>query len=322
MAMFDNAAVMSLSVDLIDPNPKGRIGFYHPLKAEALSALIVSDGQNDPIKVKSIKRGKYEWELIAGLHRLEACRMAGVEVKAIEVIEGDGGTYAEIQASENMHRRALGPIERACFVHALAEAAQARVGLAHGGKSQQQIAIAARWSKVYYAAPERSKEVDADTADKMSAVYGWQDHVAAALDMHPKMVQRSLALYRAVVAPNRGLARDLEQRDNPLPASEIAKLIKVVEDQRPAVIECLVKHPSLMSVEEALEHLKLRTSAKAVPATGMTKYQNNAEANLARFTPSAWKEWASTLASLVKPSALQSVREALDARIAELEAAK
>lgn len=312
MAMFYNAAVMSLSVDLIDPNPKGRIGFYHPLKAEALSALIVSDGQNDPIKVKAIKRGKYEWELQAGWHRLEACRLAGIEVKALEVIEDNGATYAEIQASENMHRRALGPIERACFVHALAEAAQARVGLSHGGKSQQQIAIAARWSKVYYAAPERAKEVDADTALKMSAVYGWQDDVARSMDMSPASIRRDLALYRAVVAPNRELARKLEQRDNPLPASEIAKLIKVVEGQRPAVIDYLAKHPSVTSVEEALENLKLRTSAKPVPAEGQTKFMNNFIANLDRLTVPSLRHIMPTLVERMTPGMRAELRQLID----------
>lgn len=312
MAMFDNAAVMSLSVDVIDPKIKGRIGFYHPLKAEALAALIVSDGQNDPIKVKSIKRGKYEWELIAGLHRLEACRIAGVDVKAIEVIEGDGGTYDEIQASENMHRRALGPIERACFVHALAQAAQARVSLAHGGKTQQQIAIAARWSKVYFAAPERTKEVDADTAAKITAVYGWQENVCAAIGMSDRNVRNHLALYRAVVAPNRELARTLEQRDNPLPASEIAKLIKVVEDQRPAVIKCLGEHPGMMTVEEALDHLKLRTIAKPAPAEGQSKFMNNFIANLDRLTVPSLRQIMPTLVERMTPGMRAELRDMLD----------
>jgi ParB family transcriptional regulator, chromosome partitioning protein len=312
MAMFDNAAVMSLSVDLIDPNPKGRIGFYHPLKAEALSALIVSDGQNDPIKVKAIKRGKYEWELQAGWHRLEACRLAGIEVKALEVIEGDGATYAEIQASENMHRRALGPIERACFVHALAEAAQARVGLAHGGKSQQQIAIAARWNKVYYAAPERSKELDADTAAKITAVYGWQDHVCAAIGMSERSVRNDLALYRAVVAPNRSLVRDLEQRDNPLPASEIAKLIKVVEGQRPAVIDYLAKHPSVMSVEEALYHLNLPTKAKGPKLLGDSKWQTNFMANFDRMSLSGFNHIMGELVTKMTPGQRAKMRQLID----------
>ncbi len=299
MAMFDNAAVMSLSVDLIDPNIKGRIGFYHPLKAEALSALIVSDGQNDPIKVKSIKRGKYEWELIAGLHRLEACRMAGIEVKAIEVIKGDGGTYAEIQASENMHRRALGPIERACFVHALAEAANARVAAAHPGKSQQEIAVSAHWDKVHFAAPERAKDVEADTVDKMSTVYGWKEEVANALEMHPKALQRSLAIYRAVVAPNRTLARDLEQRDNPLTAHEIGKLVKIDPEKRAVVIKYLVEHPGVDRVEDALIKIGLKIGVSA--DSGQGKFTKNLEANWNRCSIGVKKSMMTTLLRLDTP---------------------
>lgn len=319
MAMFDNAAVMSLSVDLIDTNIKGRIGFYFPIKAEALAVLIASDGQNDPIKVRAVKRGKFEWELVAGLHRLEACRMAGIEVKALEVVGSKvGHDFDEIQASENMHRRALGPIERACFVHALAEAAQARLAAAHGGKSQQEIAISARWDKVNFAAPERGKDVDVDTAAKIAAVYGWQDHVCSAIGMSERSVRNDLALYRAVVAPNRELARRLEQRDNPLPASEISKLIKVPEDKRQAVIECLAAHPAMMAVDEALDHLKLSSKMKPVPAEGQTKFMNNLVANFDRLTVPSLRQILPTLVQRLTPGMRAEMRAMLD----EAESAK
>lgn len=311
MAMFDNAAVMSLSVDLIDPNIKGAIGFYFPLKAEALAALIVSDGQNDPIKVRAINKGKYKWQRVTGLHRLEACRMAGIQVKALEVLASqfDHG-FDEIQASENMHRRALGPIERACFVHALAEAAKARVAAAHPGKSQQEIAVSAHWDKVNFAPPERAKDVDADTVENFSTVYGWKEEVSKALDIHKKSLQNSLAIYRAVVAPNRGLARDLEQRDNPLTAHEIGRLVKIDPEKRAIVIKYLVEHPGIDRVEDALYQLELTNKP---PATrDETRFQDNFIANLDRLSLPGFKNMIPTMLNHMKPAMRAALREEIN----------
>ena len=117
MARPKHQTILSLAPDAVDRDEKGRIGIYFPLKAQALAHLIGQDGQHDPIKVRA-STGSHKWKLVAGLHRLEACAIAGVKVKAIQV-SGDARVIAEIQASENIHRRILCPIERACFIHAI-----------------------------------------------------------------------------------------------------------------------------------------------------------------------------------------------------------
>lgn len=345
MASPLHQTILSLAPDAVDRDEKGRIGIYFPLKAQALAHLIGQDGQHDPIKVRA-STGSHKWKLVAGLHRLEACAIVGVEVKAIQV-SGDARVIAEIQASENIHRRILCPIERACFIHAIGEAAMAQLSAAHGGKSQHEIAIASRWQKAKLASainqegraidtpdilspvsnpqeisvseahpngrvtmPPRPKEVDADTAEKVSALYGWQNVAARSLDMDVRSIQRDLALYRAIVAPSPAMAKALAKRDNPLNATELNNILRVPVENRPALIAFLIAHPGVISVDEALLHLKLRT--KPIPPVGQTKFMNHFVMNFDRLSLSSQRQILPTIVERMTPGMRADIRKMID----------
>ena len=109
-----------------------RIGFLHEDKAAALGRLMAVDGQRDPIKVvANRKNADRPWRLVTGMHRLVGARMECIPVWAIEVT-GTVEELADLEASENLHRRPLAPIERAKFTAALVQAAQERIAREHG----------------------------------------------------------------------------------------------------------------------------------------------------------------------------------------------
>ncbi len=314
---FSNAEVLMIDVDQVDPDLDGRIGLFFPAKAEALSVLIGAHGQNDPIKV--VKRGnaaKTGWKLVAGLHRLEACRMLNIQVAAIEVLAGNplskfgADNLRDIQASENMDRRVLEPIERAMFVNALADAAQKQQLVANDGKSQQQLAISARWNGEQFAASERGKDVDAIRAAMIAARMGWQDDVAEAMGMAPRTIRFYLAIYRGLVAPFPEQSKELATREIGKNRAELTKLIKVPSDQRGAVIEALLQFPSLSSVEEALLHLKLRT--KLLPAEGQDKFAKHFFANWERMSLPTQRSYLPKFVEDMRPSIKAALRELLD----------
>ncbi|MFK5126602.1 hypothetical protein, partial [Klebsiella pneumoniae] len=88
-------------------------------------------GQRDPIKVRRNTKAGKPWVLVVGRHRLEGCRAEGINVWAIEV-KGKAEDFVDLEASENLHRRDLNPIERAIFVHSLCQAARDRLAREHG----------------------------------------------------------------------------------------------------------------------------------------------------------------------------------------------
>jgi len=205
--LLTSAAVLELSpADVLIPE---RIGFLHEDKAAALGRLMAVDGQRDPIKVarnlpsKSIEavvsEGKKPWRLVTGMHRLMGATYEGITVFAIEV-KGKPEDLADLEASENLHRRPLGPIERAKFTAALVTAAQERIAREHGNVSQQQLAIKARWDRVRHfeeTAEAALRDEVEDTCDTMARVYGWEESVSDALDMSRRTIHRDLALCRS-----------------------------------------------------------------------------------------------------------------------------
>ena len=214
--MLANAQLIELSPNDIDEAT--RIGFLHEDKAAALGRLMAVDGQRDPIKVvrswpkrtieEIVAEGKKPWRLVTGMHRLVGARLESMTVFAIEV-SGKPEDLADLEASENLHRRPLAPIERAKFTAALVQAAQERIAREHGELSQQKLAIKARWARVQaheITADQALKEETDDTADKMSAVYGWQDSVADALGLDKRTIRRDLSLYRLLIEPFPDLA--------------------------------------------------------------------------------------------------------------------
>tara|TARA_R110000868_G_scaffold230335_2_gene483459 strand:+ start:1788 stop:2786 length:999 start_codon:yes stop_codon:yes gene_type:complete len=314
------AVILSLCPD--DVLIGERLGAFWPDKAAALGKLMAEDGQNDPIKVrKSGPRAAKPWTLVAGLHRLEGAKIENLRIiDAIEVV-GDETTLRRIEASENVERGSRSPIERACFVRAIADAAEQRLAGQHGGLSQQQIAIRARWDalKVKAAGIARDDEIaeaEGDyTADILSGVYGWEESVAESLGMTSRTIRRDLALHRAIVAPFPHLYRDLAT--HPVVGENASALrdIAVVRDEgvRRHVIEALIANPA-MTVLQAKVKVGIRDDA-APAKSGATKYIDNASANIRRLSAEQQKSWASSFAEDIKPSALEAFRDALDARI-------
>ena len=222
---FANAQVFSVSVDDIDTDIAGRIGLFFPAKADALAALIGAHGQNDPVKL--VKRGnaaKTGWRLVAGLHRVEACRILGIPVFAIEVL-GDAAVLHGIQASENIDRRELAPLERAMFVAAVADAAKARLIAVHGGLSQLEVARARKAGKVQFTDLEKADDRAALCLDILSTQYSWKAETAEACGLGQKDVQRAIRIFDCLIAPNRDLMDAF--KDHPV-AQKAGDLLDIV----------------------------------------------------------------------------------------------
>lgn len=322
-----NAAVDVEVVLFLSPNDiliGDRLGAFWPDKAAALGHLMAESGQNEPIKVRSSgPRAAKPWTLVAGHHRLEGAKLAQLAlIKAIEVF-GDDATLRHIEASENVERGSRSPIERACFVRAIADAAEARIKDLHGDLTPEQIAIRARWDTMRAKAQgvERDDDLNEAEADhtrlNLSRVYGWREDVADALGMSLASIKRDLALHRALVAPFPTLYRALATHPTVGENASALRDIAAIKDvgNRRALIEALIETPD-MTLAQAMEGLGLSKPA-APGATGATKFMNNTTSNLARLSAGDQARIAPEIVKTMKPSALLVLRAALDARIAE-----
>ncbi|MEC8033963.1 MAG: ParB/RepB/Spo0J family partition protein [Pseudomonadota bacterium] len=300
-----------------------RLGAFWPDKAAALGQMMAEDGQIVPIIVRaSGPRASSAWTLVAGHHRLEGAKIAGLAVIDALAIE-TGADTLKIEAMENAARPARSPLERASFVRAIADAAEARLKDQHGDLSQQEVAIRARWAEMRAKAPgvERDDDLNDAEADHTRVnfphVYGWRAEVAAAIGLSVESVKKDLALHRAIIAPFPQLWRALAT--HPVVGDNASALHKIAgikdEGSRRDLIEGLIAAPD-MTLDQALEGLGLSRPA-APAATGATKFMNGTTSNLARLSAGDQARIAPEIVKTMKPSALLALRTALDARIQE-----
>ncbi|NCP19031.1 MAG: hypothetical protein GW855_07730 [Erythrobacter sp.] len=301
-----------------------RVGFFHEDKAAALGRLMAVDGQRDPIKVVRnlpskaiadlVAEGKQPWKLVTGMHRLMGASYESIPVFAIEV-SGKAEDLADLEASENLHRRPLGPIERAKFTAALVKAAQERIAREHGTLSQHKLGARARWERVArqeIGAEEALTEETSDAYDTMSQAYGWQESVADALGLTPRTIQRDLELYRLVIEPFPELAEALSRHpvvgEN---ASQLRKIAQVRDEaDRRAVIEAL-----LADAEIGADDARISAgvdSERGVAPTPTQKHTNAITSGWSRLSVPEQRRFLPRFVGLLTPGMKADLRKLLE----------
>lgn len=315
-SLLAGATLIELAPGHVDEG--NRIGFLHEDKAAAIGRLMAVDGQRDPIKVRANpKNPEKPWDLVTGMHRLMGARIECIPVWAIEV-SGTAEELADLEASENLHRRPLAPIERAKFTAALVHAAQARIAREHGGLKQQKLAVKARWDRVKQgetrAETALTDEVG-DTCATIARVYGWEESVGEALGMSRRSIHNDLQLYRLVIEPFPDLAEALSKHpvvgDNGKQLRDIAQV--KVEAERRRVIEALLDDPEL-SADEAMVQagLGVTRGPDATPVAHQ-KFFNQITGGWGRLTTPLKKQFLPNMAAMLDTPGLKAdMRDLLD----------
>lgn len=111
-----------ISIPIASIDASGRCRPVTPAVAEQLAADIGNRGLRQPVEVAA--KGKDKWKLVAGGHRLEACRLLGwAEIPAFEVT-GETLELRRDELLENLARNELSKLERAQFLAKLKEVYQ------------------------------------------------------------------------------------------------------------------------------------------------------------------------------------------------------
>jgi ParB family transcriptional regulator, chromosome partitioning protein len=316
---FANAEVLALDPTTIDTDMGGRIGLYYPDKCHALAALISVHGQNDPIKVVKAK-GKYAWRLVAGLHRLQACMSIGIDVRAIEIIGRDDVELEQIQASENVDRRELEPLERAMFVRAVATAARLRVLKEHGVDNDKALAAKAkaRAGKVQYSELNKADEVAELAGDNLSLAYGWAENAAEALGMGKRDLQRSMRIHRMIIEPFPEMIDHFKDHPVAKVADNLLKIAAIKKEvQRRRVIEILLAGPKDLGF--ALKSAGV-TEVKAAPED-YKKFSSQVIGGWNRLSTAEKRQFIPALAVVIPKGMRALVRDELD-RLDQLDRVK
>jgi ParB family transcriptional regulator, chromosome partitioning protein len=325
-SLLADAKLFEISPQHVDEG--ARIGFLHEDKAAALGRLMAVDGQRDPIKVvANPKNPDKPWRLVTGMHRLIGARIEGITVWAIEV-SGKPEALADLEASENKHRRTLSPIEDAKFVAALTKAAQERIARNRGGLKQQELAIRARWARVKSGeqrADEALRDEVQDTLSDHATAYGadavsWEKAVDEAFGMGRDAIYRALRLYRFIVEPFPGMAEALSR--HPIVGANAKQLREIAdvtdEVMRKAVIEALLEDDEL-TVAEVKVRLGIGMTGAAQAATPVAhqKFHDQITGGWQRLNTAEKRRFLPTMVSMLTPEMKREMRDRLDAELGE-----
>lgn len=259
-----------IEIDPADVEVGKRTGFLHEDIAIAIGRTMKAFGQRDPIKIRKNRRGNKPWLLVVGRHRLRGAELEGIKVWAL-VVSGAQAEMDDLEASENLHRRSMPPIERAMFVEQLCRAARERLAHNHGDLKQQQLAAKARWDrakKLHRQEMENALSEDADDASsKLALAYEWRETAADALGLGKSAIHRSQRIFRLIIEPfpdfTERLAKHPVVGEN---ESQLLKITRIVEeDSRRKVIEALLADPEL-SVDGARDVANVPDGEESPPS--------------------------------------------------------
>lgn len=314
-SLLAGAKLFEVAPDHVDEGE--RIGFLHEDKAAALGRLMAVDGQRDPIKVVANKKNApLPWKLVTGMHRLIGARIECIPVWAIEVT-GTPEDLADLESSENLHRRPLAPIERAKFTAALVQAARDRLAREHGELKHAKLAAKARWDRVKFGEMRvetaLTEEVD-DARSNLGRAYGWEESAIEALGMSRSAIHRALAISRLIIEPFPELAEALS--NHPVVGENEKQLGDIVRVQQEAdrrrVIELLLADPEL-SADEARVQIGLGKAGPAATPVAHQKFYNQIEAGWDRLGWSQKRAFLPKIAAMMTSADLKrDLRDMLD----------
>ncbi|WP_143146691.1 ParB N-terminal domain-containing protein [Novosphingobium sp. NDB2Meth1] len=221
------------------------VGFIVDDAVTHLVARMAAEGQHNPIWVRrNGNAAKVRHSVIAGRHRLRAAKLLGWTEIAAEVRAGpdsDVPTLKRLQLAENLDRRVLRPIERACFImERWAEAARALPR--SEPTSQQSKAIRARWDVL--AETANTQGIDRKAADQATAELTGENE---------RNVRLFRSLYDKIVIALPDLFADINAHPlcTNLEAVKSLAQVPTVEARRNAAVELLSK-PDWDNITEVL----------------------------------------------------------------------
>lgn len=196
--------------------------------ARVISGSIAEYGLMNPITVRATPRAKAgSYTLIAGLHRLRATDLLGLETIDCFVLKADQSDAQLLEIAENLHRNELSVIDRAVAVLKYRELWEERYG-----KIQK---ISARNPKGQVVPSES---------------HGFSDHTAIRLGLHPKTIKRLSQIALNLHANLRAAVKGTEIADNQSALLKLSKLEPVKQKQAAVAFK---QEPDLKMVLAAID---------------------------------------------------------------------
>lgn len=188
-----------------------------PVWARALGQIMRRERQRTPIEICR-EPGADHWTLVSGGHRHAGAEFAEIEYLRAEIVSADKDDRRLREASENLWRRDLDPIDRATHVAEVVAIHKRRAGIDPKADGRA-VSAQARWQKAL--AVEAN-----DATETISVAYGWADEIGEQLGFTGRTIRNDLMLYRRLAPSVIAVLREARHPvlDNATQLRALAKL--------------------------------------------------------------------------------------------------
>ncbi len=189
-----------------------------PVWAGALGGIMAADGQKQPILVRELPGvpSGTRWLLVAGGHRLEGCKLAGIALIKAIIVDADDVEARLQEVGENLQKLGLSPIDRAAHVAELIALKKVAAGV-DPSRNPHAAAADVRWQK-------RLGQDAADATEIISGAYQWDEAVAEQVGFTSRTIRNDLALHRRLSPAAASLLRGHPITRNAAQLHALAKL--------------------------------------------------------------------------------------------------
>lgn len=259
--------------------PTARVRALKPEDAAAIGQSIRRHGQFDPIKVVRDPRSGAA-VLVDGWHRLEGCRLAGIDTVDVIFIRADRAQRTRHEVISGIARATHDVFDRAAAIDALARLARAEAGLPEEGDLRKLNGRAPTPS----ACEASGKEILRNSAESI----GWDEKVAERLGCGVTGVRELTTIHYRIAEAHKEFLRARGQAGR---VSHLLRFARLTEEQMAAVIADLEAATSadlawaldrLAGPEDRMDPRKKAVSAFLRKAAGWSE----------RERADFWKTWA------------------------------
>lgn len=227
-----------IDLDLIDV-PAGRARAFDPVWAEALAAIIGSQGLLNPV---TLRADGARFRLVAGLHRLEAVRSLGWDAIPARLSQAETDDAARLEeVMENLGRHELVALDRCQHLWELKQVWERMYPHAAHGKAPKPKAEEKR----------QTLPLSTDGPE----IFGFSKATAEKIGLSERAIRMSVTIWTRLYPP---LRRRLQGTALAEKQTELKALSELKINDQVKVVDLILgdAHPDIGNVAQALEFLE------------------------------------------------------------------
>ncbi len=242
-------------IDIGDIDDSKRLRDVDSAWAEVLAESIAREGLQSPIQVRLDDDGRYI--LVAGGHRLAACRMLKLKTIPAFILDVDWSKARALEIIENLYRRELNPFDQAASLSELKAIYEVEHPETIVGGDRKSVDF-----------------IERNQNDNLSLCFSFTDETAEKTGYDKRSIERFIKRYNGLTQYSRDMIKGSWLAEN---GAVLDKIAKLSPDLQKTAVDEMVNDPRIKTPEMAFKiadgsNIESLANAKADPLSKMLQH--------------------------------------------------